>query len=70
MSSQSFYLIFRVGTGEPLFSTVPLANSIGEKIRKKAEQADARAAIDQSKGEAQRVGGAAGQTGGPANPVR
>jgi len=37
--------------------------------RKKAEQADARAAIDQSKAGAQRVGGVAGQTGGPANPV-
>jgi hypothetical protein len=37
--------------------------------RKKAEQADAREAIKQSKGEATAAGGAAGQTGGPANPV-
>ncbi|KAF1946263.1 hypothetical protein EJ02DRAFT_394444 [Clathrospora elynae] len=37
--------------------------------RKKAEQADARDAIKQSRSEAVRAGGAAGQTGGPANPV-
>lgn len=40
-----------------------------ELDRKKAEQKDAREAIDQSKGEARRAGGVAGQTGGPANPV-
>ncbi|KAF2831070.1 hypothetical protein CC86DRAFT_442925 [Ophiobolus disseminans] len=38
--------------------------------RKKAEQADARNAIKQSKGDGFAAGGAAGQTGGPANPVR
>ncbi|KAH7086700.1 hypothetical protein FB567DRAFT_49318 [Paraphoma chrysanthemicola] len=37
--------------------------------RKKAEQADARNAIKQSKGDSFAAGGAAGQTGGPANPV-
>ncbi|KAI4916512.1 hypothetical protein J4E85_010167 [Alternaria conjuncta] len=37
--------------------------------RKKAEQAEAREAIKQSKGEATQAGGALGQTGGPANPV-
>jgi len=37
--------------------------------RKKAEQADARNAIKQSKGEGFAAGGAAGQSGGPANPV-
>ncbi|KAL6712121.1 hypothetical protein ACN47E_003164 [Coniothyrium glycines] len=37
--------------------------------RKKAEQAEAREAIKQSKAQATAVGGAAGQTGGPANPV-
>jgi hypothetical protein len=37
--------------------------------RKKAEQAEAREAIKQSKSEATQVGGALGQTGGPANPV-
>lgn len=37
--------------------------------RKKAEQAEAREAIKQSKGENTQVGGALGQQGGPANPV-
>ncbi|KAF2682649.1 hypothetical protein K458DRAFT_341351 [Lentithecium fluviatile CBS 122367] len=37
--------------------------------RKKAEQQGARDAIDQQKGANSRVGGALGQTGGPANPV-
>jgi len=37
--------------------------------RKKAEQAEAREAIKAEKGQATRVGGALGQTGGPANPV-
>jgi hypothetical protein len=37
--------------------------------RKKAEQADARNAIKQEKSQAFAAGGAAGQQGGPANPV-
>jgi hypothetical protein len=37
--------------------------------RKKAEQADARNAIKQEKQGNLEAGGAAGQTGGPANPV-
>jgi hypothetical protein len=37
--------------------------------RKKAEQAYARNAIKQDKQNAFEAGGAAGQTGGPANPV-
>jgi hypothetical protein len=37
--------------------------------RKKAEQADARNAIKQEKATNFAAGGAAGQTGGPANPV-
>ncbi|KAJ4372426.1 hypothetical protein N0V83_004200 [Neocucurbitaria cava] len=37
--------------------------------RKKAEQAEARDAIKQSKGENTQIGGALGQQGGPANPV-
>lgn len=37
--------------------------------RKKAEQREAREAIDQSKEGAVRLGGEKGQTGGPANPV-
>lgn len=42
------------------------ANSL---IRKKAEQAEAREAIQQQKGAESKVGGALGQQGGPANPV-
>jgi hypothetical protein len=37
--------------------------------RKKAEQADARNAIKEEKAGNFAAGGAAGQTGGPANPV-
>ncbi|ORY19404.1 hypothetical protein BCR34DRAFT_670352 [Clohesyomyces aquaticus] len=37
--------------------------------RKKAEQQEARDAIDKSKGRGAAIGGALGQTGGPANPV-
>ena len=42
------------------------ANSLN---RKKAEQAEAREAVKQSRAGAMATGGAAGQTGGPANPV-
>jgi hypothetical protein len=37
--------------------------------RKKAEQAEAREAIKQERARATQSGGAAGQSGGPANPV-
>jgi hypothetical protein len=37
--------------------------------RKKAEQADARNAVKQEKANNFAAGGAAGQSGGPANPV-
>ncbi|KAF2869269.1 hypothetical protein BDV95DRAFT_608835 [Massariosphaeria phaeospora] len=42
---------------------------VSDLDRKKAEQAEARAAIDKEKGRETAIGGAAGQTGGPANPV-
>ncbi|KAI8940283.1 hypothetical protein NX059_003984 [Plenodomus lindquistii] len=42
---------------------------VSDLDRKKEEQREAREAIDQSKEGAMKAGGAAGQTGGPANPV-
>lgn len=64
------YLLRSVkGFGEGHETIVKLCNA-NELCRKKAEQAEAREAILRSKGEAVAAGGAAGQTGGPANPVQ